>query len=111
MQVRVPWVASSLVRGIYVISLPLAQILRMGQQLVQEDVGPFLELLVGPTPNGQEVVEMNFPEHTKKISKENKWGPYIVVGQNYMVAYHCSITNGKLKVISSRKVVKSLHQT
>ena len=28
-----------------------------------------------------------------------------------MVAYHCSITNGKLKVISSRKVVKFLHQT
>jgi len=111
MQAKVPWVASSLVRGIYVISLPLAQILRMGQQLVQEDVGLFLELLVGPTPNGQEVVEMNFPEHTKKISKANKWGPYIVVGQNYMVAYHCSITNGKLKVISSRKVVKFLHQT
>lgn len=33
------------------------------------------------------------------------------VGQNYKVTYHCSITNCKLKVISSRKVVKFLHQT
>ena len=33
------------------------------------------------------------------------------VGQNYIVTYHCSITNCKLKVISSRKVVKFLHQT
>jgi hypothetical protein len=47
----------------------------MGQQLVQEDVGLFLGPLVGLTPNGQEVVEMNFPEHTEKISKANKWGP------------------------------------
>ena len=74
MQARVPWVASSLVNGICGKSLPLAQILRMGQQLVQEGAGLFLGLLAGPTPSGQEVAEMNFSEHTKKISNAKKLG-------------------------------------
>jgi hypothetical protein len=103
-------VASSLVRGIYVISLPLAQILRMGQQLVQEDVGLFLGHLAGPTPNGQEVVEMNFPGDRENQQCKQMGTLYRSI-DNYMVAYHYSITNGKLKVISSRKVVKFLHQT
>lgn len=72
MQARVPWVASSLVHGICVISLPLAQTLRMGQQLVREVLGLSLGPLAGPTPSGQEVVETNFPENTKNISNAKK---------------------------------------
>lgn len=64
--------ASSLVNGICVISLPLAQILRMGQQPVPEDVAPFLGPLAGPTPSGQGVVKMNFPRRTKKVSNANQ---------------------------------------
>jgi hypothetical protein len=71
MQVKVLWVASAPVHGICVISLPLAQILRTGQQLVQEGVGLFLGPLASPTPNGQELVKMNFPEQIKAISSAN----------------------------------------